>query len=187
MAQKAVTHITLKHRNRFLSIEHQRFVNVKWSHSKGGFMNGKYLTKHGQGHMLWRDPFKNMDDLLSGFFVQPVALDQALQQSIKIDVHEKPNQYVINAEIPGVSKENIDVSIEGSVISISAETKHSEEKKDENNKLLHRERFYGKMQRVLQLPHDIDEEKADARYENGVLVLILPKRAPDIQKKLAVK
>lgn len=150
-------------------------------------MNHQHLAKRGHGQMLWRDPFKNMDDLLRGFFVQPVELDQALQQNIKIDVHEKADQYVINAEIPGVEKDHIDVSIEGGVISISAETKHSEEKKGDDNKVLHRERFYGKMQRILQLPHDIDEEKADARYENGVLVLTLPKKAPDVQKKLTIK
>ena len=147
----------------------------------------QHLAKRGQGHMLWQDPFKNMDDLLRGFFVQPVEFDQAAAQNIKIDIHEKPDQYVIHAEVPGVKKENIDVAVEGGVVSISAETKHSEEKKDDDNKTLHRERFYGKMQRTLQLPHDIDESKAEAHYEDGVLILTLPKKAPDVQKKIAVK
>ncbi|MDR1529367.1 MAG: Hsp20/alpha crystallin family protein [Burkholderiales bacterium] len=149
-------------------------------------MSHLHLTRRGGSPAVWNDPFKDMDDLLRGFFVQPVEFDQAAQQMIKVDVNEKSDQYLIRAEIPGAKKENIDVAIEGNVIIIGTEIQREEEEK-EGDKVLRRERFYGKMQRTLQLPHDIDEGKAEASYENGVLTLALPKKAPDVQKKLTIK
>jgi len=137
---------------------------------------------------LWGDPFKDMDDLFRGFFVRPVDFNApAALAPIKIDVSEKDNNYLVHAEIPGVKKEEIDVQIDGSVVSISAETKRQQEEK-EGDRVLRTERYYGKLQRSFSLPQDVDEARASAAYENGVLTLTLPKKTQEpTRKKLAIK
>lgn len=137
---------------------------------------------------LWDEPFKNMDDLFRGFFVRPVDFNApAGLGQIKIDVSEKGNQYFVQAEIPGVQKEDIDVQIDGNLVLISAETRRLHEEK-EGDRVLRTERHYGKMQRSFTLPHDIDEAQAGAAYESGVLTLTLPKKTPEeTRKKLTVK
>ncbi|MCL2309764.1 MAG: Hsp20/alpha crystallin family protein [Proteobacteria bacterium] len=137
---------------------------------------------------LWGDSFKDMDDLFRGFFIRPVDFNApAGLAQIKIDVSEKGNDYLVHAEIPGAQKEEIDVQIDGNLVSISAETKRQHEEK-EGDRVLRTERYYGKLQRSFTLPHDIDEAHAVAAYENGVLVLTLPKKVPEeTRKKLTVK
>jgi len=137
---------------------------------------------------LWDDPFKNMDDLFRGFFVRPVDFNApAALAPIRIDVSEKEGDYVVHAEVPGVKKEEIDVQIDGNVVSISAETKRQQEEK-EGDRVLRTERYYGKLQRSFSLPQDIDQARAVAACENGVLTLTLPKKVQEpTRKKLAVK
>jgi HSP20 family protein len=134
-------------------------------------------------------PFDDsFDELLRGFFVRPMAFEGAPQsaQAIRVDVRESEKDYVIHAEIPGVKKEDIQVNIEGNQVSISAETKaEKEEKKDE--KVLRSERYVGKVARSFTLAHDIDEAKAQAKYSDGVLELMLPKKAASSAKKLAIQ
>jgi HSP20 family protein len=129
------------------------------------------------------DPF---DDLFRGF-LRPVRFEgQPQQMQIKMDVKEDDNAYTVHADIPGVKKEDIHVSIEGNQVSISAETKtEKEEKKGE--KVLRSERYYGKVARSFSLSHDIDEAKAQAKYNDGVLELTLPKKAVTAAKKLAIQ
>jgi HSP20 family protein len=128
------------------------------------------------------DPFEpGMRSFLRAFV--PPAKDMAPQ--IRIDVHEEPNSYAIKAEIPGVRKEDIDVRVQGNQVTISAEIKkEQEEKKD--SRLLRSERQYGFASRSFTLANEVDDGKADAKYQNGVLHLTLPKRAQAANKRLAV-
>jgi HSP20 family protein len=84
-----------------------------------------------------------------------------------------------------VKKENIEVSIEGSHVSIRAETQTTKEEK-EGEKVLHTERFAAMYARTFELPADVTEAGAEARYEDGVLTLTLPKRAPLASRKLTI-
>jgi len=93
---------------------------------------------------------------------------------MRMDVAENERSYVVKAELPGVAKEDIAVSLEGGEISISAEVKREKETK-EGEKVLRTERYYGSVARSFTLPADVDSEKADAKFENGVLTLTLPK------------
>ena len=105
---------------------------------------------------------------------------------IRIDVTEDDKAYRVKADVPGVKKEDIKVSIDGNQISISAEVKsETEEKKGES--VVRSERYYGKQYRSFSLAHDINQAGAEAKYENGVLQLTLPKKEKSSAKKLTVK
>jgi HSP20 family protein len=144
------------------------------------------ITRHDPFSLARTDPFGDIDDLFKGFFMRPVLLEGQPQMQIKMDVKEDDNAYTVHADIPGVKKEDIHVSIEGNQVSISAETKtEKEEKKGE--KVLRSERYFGKVARSFTLAHEVDEAKAQARYNDGVLELTLPKKAATSAKKLAIQ
>ena len=135
------------------------------------------------------EPFGDaFDDLLKGFFVRPVAYEgrPVAAAQIKIDVSEKGNAYVVHAEIPGVKKEDIQVNIDGDQVSISAETRSEKEVK-EDERVLHRERHYGKVARVFRLGADIDQSAANAKFVDGVLELTLPKKAEAAGRQLTIQ
>jgi HSP20 family protein len=135
------------------------------------------------------DPFTpDFDDLFKGLFVRPVRFDlEALPQlQIKLDVKKSDDAYTVFAELPGVKKEDIGVAIDGNQVTISAEVrKESEEKKDEQ--VLRSERYYGKLERSFALETDIDEAKVEAKYADGVLQLVLPKKARASTRRIAIK
>jgi HSP20 family protein len=127
------------------------------------------------------------DDLLKCFLVRPVGFDEKVQQvSIRMDVAENDKAYVVHAEVPGVRKEDIHVTIDGNQVTISAETQHKREQKD-GEKVLRSERSYGKAYRAFTLAQDVDEAGAEAKYVDGVLELTLPKKAATSAKRLSVQ
>ena len=128
------------------------------------------------------DPF---DDSF-GAFLRPWKIEPvAKAPRIKIDLTEHDDNYAIKAEIPGVRKEDIDVRIDGNLVTITAEVKQDkEEKKD--GRVLRSEREYGYASRSFTLASAVDETKADAKYANGVLDLVLPKKATASAKRLSV-
>ncbi len=118
------------------------------------------------------DLFKDL--MAPGFLIRPLHGDP-LPQSIKVDVKESDGAYTVQAELPGVSKEDIQVTVEGNVVTLRAEVKqHDSQAADE--KSLRSERYFGAVERSFQLPADIDNGQAKARFDNGVLSLTLPKR-----------
>ncbi|MBF1164434.1 Hsp20/alpha crystallin family protein [Dechloromonas agitata] len=130
------------------------------------------------------DPF---DDLFRGFFVRPVDFNGAPAQtpSIKMDVQEQGDSYLVHAELPGVKKEDIHVVVEGNLVSISAEVKQEKETK-EGDRVLRSERYFGKVSRSFQLEQDLDDTKAAAKFNDGVLELTLPKRIASPSKRLTI-
>lgn len=131
------------------------------------------------------EPF---DDMFRGFF-RPVRWEgtqQPQQMQIKLDVKEGERDYTVLAEIPGVKKEDIHVTIEGNQVSISAEAKKETEEK-EGEKLLRCERYYGKALRTFTLPHEVNEAESSAKYSDGVLTLNLHKKQSSSAKKLSVQ
>jgi len=104
---------------------------------------------------------------------------------IKMDVSENDKAFTVRAEIPGVKKEDIAVSIDDNQVSISAEVKEEKEQKN-GEKLIRKERYYGKVYRSFALDQDVDEGGAKARYENGVLELVLPKKPESKAKQLTI-
>jgi HSP20 family protein len=103
----------------------------------------------------------------------------------RMDVTENDNEYQVRAELPGVNKEEISITIEGNEVAVSAEVKHEKDVKNDRT-LLRAERYYGKIHRAFAFGHEVDEATAQAKYNDGVLELTLPKRIVAAAKKLAV-
>jgi len=126
------------------------------------------------------------DDLFRGFFMRPVRMEGAPDMQIKMDVKEDDKGYTVHAEIPGVKKDDIHVTIDGNQVSVSAEVRNEKEVK-EGEKVLRSERYYGKVSRAFTLGQDVDEGAAQAKYSDGVLELVLPKKAVTKAKRLSVE
>jgi len=136
------------------------------------------------------DPFADspFDDIVRGFF-RPVRTErggQQPQQSFRIDVSESDKTYVVHAELPGVTKDDIQVTIEGNQVTISADVKRDNERRD-GERALHVERYVGTLFRSFTLPTELDETASEARFENGVLELKLAKKAQAAGRKLAIQ
>ena len=135
------------------------------------------------------DPFNELvDDLFKGFLVRPVAYDGRAEPlpRMKVDVAEKNGAYLVTAELAGVRKEDINVSIDGAQVTLEAEVKREKEAaKDE--RVLHAERVFGKVTRSFTLPQEVDEAKAEAKFRDGVLELTLPKRAAAQRKSITIQ
>lgn len=131
---------------------------------------------------LFDDLFR---DVAPGFFVKPLHGDP-LPAQIKVEVRETPQAYQLQAEIPGVNKDDIHVQVDGNVVSLRAEVKQQDSQTD-GEKLLRSERFYGAVARSFQLPQDIDNTSAKARYDNGVLTLTLPKKSVVAGQRLVIE
>jgi HSP20 family protein len=95
-----------------------------------------------------------------------------------VDIYEKENKIYVNAELPGVAKEDIRVDVKGRLLIIKGESKNDTEVKEENN--YRRERRYGRLERTFNLAFEIDPDSIEAKYENGVLSLVIPR--PEEQK-----
>jgi len=134
------------------------------------------------------DPLNELvDDLFKGFFVRPVAFEgrgEALR--MKVDVAEKNGAYVVSAELPGVRKEDIQVTIDGAQVTLSAESRREKEVQ-EDERLLLTERSYGKLTRSFSLPQEVDEAKAEAKFRDGVLELTLPKKAAASRRQISIQ
>ena len=108
------------------------------------------------------------------------------EPDIRMDVTEDAVMYRVRAEIPGVKKEDIHVAVEGNTVTISAEiARKSETKKDET--VLCRELYQGKVARSFTVMADVDEAKAEAKYEYGILELMLPKKQGALTRALQIK
>ena len=134
------------------------------------------------------DPFPEtaFDDLIRTF-LQPArsSRSQAAQQSFRIDVSEDEKGYVVHAELPGVTKDDIQVTIDGHQVTIAAETKRDERR--EGGRALHVERYAGSLFRSFTLPTEVDEAQSGAKFENGVLELSLAKKVAQAGRKLAIQ
>jgi len=131
-----------------------------------------------------------LDELFRGFFVRPMDLHtgniQAAAPAIRMDVKELEEAYEVHAELPGVKKEDIHVTVDGNLVSISAEVRKQNETKD-GERTLRSERYFGKVSRSFQLAQDIDDAQAVAKFNDGILELTLPKkRAAAVSKQISV-
>ena len=128
----------------------------------------------------------NFESAMRRFFAPTPFEAETPALKMRIDVSEKDNAYEVKADIPGVKKEDINVRIDGNVVQIDAEAKRESETKGEGGKVLRSERYYGTISRTFSLADDVDDAKADAKYADGVLTLVLPKKATAASRKLAI-
>ena len=132
----------------------------------------------------------DIDELFAGYF-RPVQADaRGATQPIRIDVSEDAKVYRVAAALPGVKKEDIQVSVDQNEVTISAEVKRettAKEGEGAGEKLLHSERFFGKTTRVFTVAQDIDEAGVQAKYADGILSLVLPKKVPVSAKRVTIE
>ncbi len=129
------------------------------------------------------------DDLFRNFWMHPAVRLGGLplpETQIRMDVKEDDKAYIVHAEMPGVKKDDIHVTIDGDQVAISAEVK-SEKDVKEGEKVLRSERYYGKVSRAFSLGQDVDQSAAEAKYHDGVLELTLPKKATSASRELAIQ
>lgn len=147
-------------------------------------MFNPYSLENIMSNLTRYDPF---DDFFRGFFVRPVEFGTPAESpTIKVDVKEIGNDYLVHAELPGIKKEDIHVNINDGMISISAERKQEKETK-EGERVLRTERYFGKVSRSFQLGQDVDEGKSSAKFNDGVLELVLPKKTPVAARRLTIQ
>jgi HSP20 family protein len=121
-------------------------------------------------------PFRNFEDLFRVPQMRSFVRNLPTEPEIRMDVSEDDKAYHVKAEVPGVRKEDIHVAVEDDQVSITAELKkEKEEKKGET--VLRSERYYGMQSRSFTLMHDVDQNKAEAKYQDGILELTLPKKS----------
>jgi HSP20 family protein len=130
------------------------------------------------------EPFGDIDELMRGF--APVGLSREYQRAMemRLDVNEDEQQYVVNIDMPGVKKTDIDIAVDGNQITVSAEVNREESRG--KGKELYSERYSGKAFRTFALPVEVDSEKAEATYDGGVLTLTLPKKPGNGSHRLTV-
>ncbi len=132
------------------------------------------------------DPFADMDDWFRGFGMRPFSMEMDTAPRIKMDLSEDDKAYTVRAQIPGVKKEDVKVQVDGNRVSISAESKQEKEEK-EGERVICRECRQGSSYRSFTLDSAVDESQAQAKYENGMLELTLPKKNGSAAKQLEIK
>ncbi len=125
-------------------------------------------------------------DFPAGFSIRPLHGDSLLSPSqIKINVQDQGSDFVVSAEMPGVKKEDIKVSVEGNGVTLSAEV-NQEDSQTTEGKMVYSERYMGAVSRSFSLPCEVDETKARAKYQEGVITLTLPKRNDAKSKQIPI-
>jgi HSP20 family protein len=140
----------------------------------------------------WTNDLFNMqreiNRVFDNFFRGGVQADESFGLSYwtpAVDIAELENEYVVKVELPGVSKDDVKITLESNVLTIRGEKKQEKEAKDGN---YHRvERSYGSFQRSFTLPTTVKNDKIDAVYKDGILTITLPKAEEAKPKQIEVK
>lgn len=150
-------------------------------------MANQLIPRDSFGQLGRFDPFSDMEELMRDFFSPALRLRDTAAPRIRVDISETEQAYLVQAEIPGVNKDDIKVSIDGNRVSISAERRNERETREAGGKTVRSEREYGQQYRSFVLPQEVDDAGAQARYQDGVLQLELPKKEGTGGRQLAIQ
>ncbi len=117
-----------------------------------------------------RNEFDLLDDMFMNSF-----FDRNESRIMKTDIKEKGDKYIIDIDLPGYDKENIEVEIENGYLKVVAKMNKNIDKSDNQEKYIHKERFYGECSRSFYVGDNIKEEDIKAGFKNGILSLVFPK------------
>jgi len=131
------------------------------------------------------DQLTDLEDVVRSFMRRPFFYDSQMPE-IRMDVREDDDAYVIQAEIPGARKDDVKIDVDDNYVSIAAQLGNQVERKN-GGRWICTERYSGSVSRGMSLAHNVDPSKADAKYENGVLALTLPKKARSSAKSVPVR
>ena len=127
-----------------------------------------------------------IDNLLHEFFGGPIYTEPLAGEWLPAaDITEIEEKVFVKAELPGIEKKDLDLSICGNLLTIRGEKKHTTEEKDENHYF--GDRYYGSFRRTFELPAEIDQGKAEASFDKGVLKISVPKVEEAKRKKINIK
>jgi HSP20 family protein len=124
------------------------------------------------------------DDFLPSIMTNETPLNLNDNGHLKVDIYEKDDAIIIDAELPGVEKEDLSVDVKGKLITLGGERKSDQEIKEENS--YQRERKYGKLERTFNLPFEMTEDKVKATFKNGILKLEIEKPKEQVTKKIDI-
>lgn len=159
---------------------------------KKGDLNSAVRRREGRDAVL--DLRRQMDSLFDDFFQRPFGLDHSLDEgkwvgdfAPRIDISETKKAITISAELPGMESDDVEVSLDRNVLTLSGEKKAEIEDKGEHHYRI--ERSFGSFRRSIPLPAEVEESKISAKMKNGVLKVNLPKRNGSQQKdtRLSIK
>ncbi len=131
------------------------------------------------------DPFRSIEDFMRDFPVSTALRGLDGERQIRVDVSETDQAYEVKADMPGLKKEDIQVAVDGNRISISATVQ--EEKQQTSGGMVYSERYSGSQYRSFSLPQEVDDTKTEAKYQDGVLHLTLPKKPGTAHKQITVQ
>jgi HSP20 family protein len=146
------------------------------------------LTKTGERRPRWGIFGEDLDDLFEGF-MRPMSRSFQEESGVltpAIDVTEQEANYLVSAELPGVQREDIDVSVNDGVLTISAERRRKSEEKDTQGRVIRRETRYGNFVRSMRLDTNVDTRNIKANYRDGILQLVLPKAEEAKPRKIDI-
>lgn len=144
------------------------------------------LTRYYPMRELMRiDPFRGLDDIMRDFPLASALRGFDTDRRIRVDVTENDQDYLVKADIPGVKKEDIRVSVDGNMVSISATVQG--EQQQTSGDTVYSERYSGAQFRSFSLPQEVDDARTAAKYEDGVLHLTLPKKPGTARKQIAIQ
>ncbi len=137
-------------------------------------------------NLIPRSSLFNFDGFLDHFFGQasPTSEDGLGFFAPRVDIQESKNKLKITADLPGVDKDDVNITLNQGVLSIEAETRH-EDSEEKDGKIIHQERRYGRFVRRFNLGRDVQEEDIEAKFKNGVLTLVAPRHelpSPDAKR-----
>ncbi|KPK88941.1 hypothetical protein AMJ80_10460 [bacterium SM23_31] len=143
------------------------------------------LVKWKPAAILGRD----FDSLVSDFFPGPVGAIRFgdMTWSPNVDVNETEKTFEINVELPGIKKNEIEVSFEDNILTLKGEKKYEDKKEDKKNHYYYRESGYGKFERSFRMTVPVVEEKISAKYKNGILIITVPKAEIPEPRKVEIK
>jgi len=148
-----------------------------------------------RARQTWWDPFKEleaiqdeMNKIFNSSLIKLSSRDVGLLEgswSPAVDIYDSKDSILVKADIPGMKKEEIDVSVHNDCLIIKGEKKQEKEIKEKD--FVRTERFYGSFNRTIRLPAEVDAEKVNATYKNGVLELVLPKKEDAKPKQIKIE
>ena len=130
---------------------------------------------------------ENFESAMRRFFPTGIFEGDQPQLKMRIDVTENDKIYTVKADIPGVKKDDIDVQVDGNMVSIKAEARTEKEERGNGDRVLRSERSYGTVARTFTLGQDVDASGVQAKYADGVLTLELPKKSPADARRISIQ
>ena len=141
------------------------------------------FAKPGRSVLTW-DPFREFGRLGRWLDGWTDGAGQSAADGFDVDVREDDKQYVVEADLPGFGRDDVELTFQDGVLTIEAETKRNDERQDDRFHI--RERYVGKVSRSFRLPEDVDADKVQATMSDGVLTVTLNKAEAAQPRKIAV-